>query len=440
MAIGINLGDEYNEPVLGTKPTFDMGDLVADEDYRYKGKGFNYKLPLGFPPFDIALGGGLPLGGAIIEVWGEESHGKTTLTYRACKRVTDMHGYVTWIDNESSYDEGWATVQGLNVQAVIPYRPPYMEKAIEIIIGDVNKYKEKFLPWTMHSGRGSWKPTKEQAEAAGTGVTDVEGVKEWMTKNAPPHVIVWDTIANCPVKTVVEGQEFGGGMALRARLIKSFITRFQVAAEGCEKLALILINQVIENIGDQWNPLTTPGGRGLRHGKHLSIFVKKSGGEKDEHNFASTNYVTLSLTKNKVTPVIGSFPIVFSKSKGFIGATSLLEYLMFTKWFRDSGSWKKFDMPIFDEEGEMTGEFEEKGIQRGTFYKLVEDEPKVMDYLCSVIKDQFVEKFPFNKALRETDVEAVLYACRNEETSMPEEGEESVFQEPKVQVPEPEED
>ena len=131
-----------------------------------------------------------------------------------------------------------------------------MEKAIQIILDDITRYKSTFLPWLLDEGRTKWKPTKEQCDAAGS--SNYEEVKAYMLEDAPPHIIAWDTIANSPVKTQVEGEEFGGGMAYRARLIKSFIGRYQVAVEGCEKISLILINQVIDNIGDQWNPITTP--------------------------------------------------------------------------------------------------------------------------------------------------------------------------------------
>ena len=74
--------------------------------------------------------------------------------------------------------------------------------------------------------------------------------------------------------------------------------------DGCNKLCMIVVNQVIDNLGDQYNPITTPGGRGLRHGKHLALYVKKSGGgERDEHGFTSTQFVFIALTKNKVSPV-----------------------------------------------------------------------------------------------------------------------------------------
>lgn len=189
----------------------DIGKLVSDESYQYKGKGFSHKLPSGIPTLDIALGGGLPLDGSIVEIWGEEGHGKTTLSYRLCKRCTDDKGYVTWIDDEVSYDEGWASVQGVDTKRIIPYRPPYMEKTNDIIIGDIKKYKENFLPWLVDP---KWKPSQEQAQAAGLGVSNVEGIKSYMEENAPPHIIVWDSLAASPVKSVAEeAAEYSSGMA-----------------------------------------------------------------------------------------------------------------------------------------------------------------------------------------------------------------------------------
>ena len=403
---------------------FDISGLVSNQDYLYKGGGFSNKLPSGIITLDAALAGGFPLNGSIVEIYGEESHGKTTLSYRLCRKCTDTpNGYVTWIDSETSYSTEWAAIQGVNTEKVIPYRPPYMEAAMNIIIDDIKLYKERYLPWLVES---KWKPSAAQAQAAGVGVTNVEAIKQYMEEVAPPHIIVWDSLAASPVKSVAEeNSEYSAGMAYRARLIKSFLSRYQVSVIGCDKIGMILINQVIDNIGDMYGPaFTTPGGRGLRHGKHLSIYVKKSGsGEKDADNFKATDYVMISLTKNKVTPVIASFPVIFSKSRGFIGATSVLEYLWNIQWFRSAGSWKKFDYIKTDPDtGEILSE-EEISIQRGTFYDTIEKRPELFSYLCEQIKAQLVEKFPSNQSLKDMDMQAIMHACITETSAMPDEEE-----------------
>ena len=293
---------------------------------------------------------------------------------------------------------------------------------MDIIINDIKLYKERYLPWLIDP---KWKPSTSDAQKAETGVTNIAAIREYMEKNAPPHIIVWDSLAASPVKSVAEeNSEYSSGMAYRARLIKSFLSRYQVAVIGCEKIGMILINQVIDNIGDMYGPaFTTPGGRGLRHGKHLAIYVKKSGsGEKDADNFKATDYVMISLTKNKVTPVIASFPVIFSKSRGFIGATSVLEYLWNIQWFRSAGSWKKFDYNKVDPDtGELTTE--EISIQRGSFYDLIEKRPELFTYLCEQIKEQLVTKFPSNQSLKDMDMNSIIQACLNESSAMPDEKE-----------------
>lgn len=188
-------------------------ELVSSKEYLYDGAGFSEKLPTGIVTLDIALAGGIPLNGSIIEIYGEESHGKTTLSYRLCKKCTDQeYGYVTWVDSEVSYDDEWASIQGLDVNKVIPYRPPYAEAAMNLIIDDIKIYKEKYLPWLVDP---KWRPSKAEAAAAGLGVSDIEGVKKYMESVAPPHMIVWDSLAASPVKSVAEdGAVFSEGMAL----------------------------------------------------------------------------------------------------------------------------------------------------------------------------------------------------------------------------------
>lgn len=395
--------------------------LVVDETNRYKGNGFDHKLPTGIVTLDLALAGGTPLCGSVIEIYGEESHGKTTMSYRICKKCTDDPlGYVTWVDSENSYDDEWARVQGMNPDKVIAYRPPFMESAMNIIIDDIKAYKSKFLPWLDDK---EWKPTTTEAELAGVGVRDVESIKKYMEDHAPVHMIVWDSLAAAPVKSVAEdGSAFDQGMAYRARLIKMFLSRYQVNVVGCNKVSMILINQVIDNIGSYTGGVTTPGGRGLRHSKHLSIYMKKSGGEKDAENFKMTDYTIISITKNKVTPIITSLPVIFSKSRGFLGATSLYEYLANTRWFRNAGSWKKFDYEYVDKE---TGEFktEEISFQTRNFYSLMEQRPELFLYLCEVVRIKFLEKFPFCSSLKSTDVSSIVDACLAESNSMPNENE-----------------
>jgi recombination protein RecA len=401
----------------------DMEKLIQ-KDLIYKGNGFTNKLPSGIITLDIALGGGIPLNGSIIELYGEESAGKTTVAYRFCRRCTkNEKGYVTWVDSELSYDSSWAIIQGVDIEKLIPYRPPYMEAANNIILEDIRRYKETYLPWLVND---KWSPNSELASEAGTKTSDIEGVKKYMIENSPPHLIVWDSLAASPVKSVAEeGADFASGMSYRARLIKSFLSRYSVSVVGCDKIGLIIINQVIDDIGSYGGGITTPGGRGLRHGKHLSIYIKKLGsGEKDKDQFTVTDYVKLSITKNKVTPIIASFPIIFSKSKGYIGATALLEYLIDIKWFKDAGSWKKFTYENLDK---STGEIkrEELSIQRGTFYKLIAQRPEIFVYLCNVVKDMFVSKFPMNKSLQNINIENIISSCLEESTAIPTEEETS---------------
>jgi len=401
--------------------SIDLEKLIVDSKSVYHGNGFSHRLSSGIATLDLALGGGIPLDGSIIEIWGEESHGKTTISYRFCKKCTDLGGYVTWIDSEQSFDRGWAATQGVDPDSIIPYRPPYMEKANEIILSDIEMYKSTYLPWLVDP---KWKPTYEDAQRSGYGVSQVEEIKSWMSENSPPHILVWDSLAASPVKTQVEGNDFGQGMAYRARLIKAFLSRYMVAVVDCPKIGMILINQVIDTMGGLYEPaITTPGGRGLRHGKHLSLYLKKSGsGERDAENYRITDYIIVSIVKNKVTPVVASFPVIFSKSRGFIGATSVLEYLRLNKWFRDAGSWKKF---IYEKVDPDTGEItsEEISFQLSKFYDLIEQRPEIFEYLCNVILKSLREKFPTNVALDSVDVKSVVEACMSETTAVPDEEE-----------------
>jgi hypothetical protein len=86
-----------------------------------------------------------------------------------------------------------------------------MEAAMDIIINDIKLYKERYLPWLVDP---KWKPSTADAQKAEVGVTNIAAIKEYMEKNAPPHIIVWDSLAASPVKSVAEeNSEYSSGMA-----------------------------------------------------------------------------------------------------------------------------------------------------------------------------------------------------------------------------------
>ena len=89
------------------------------------------------------------------------------------------------------------------------------------------------------------------------------------------------------------------------------------------------------------------------------------------------------------------------------------------QWFRNAGSWKKFDYVKTDPETGEVLETEEISIQRGTFYDLIEKRPEIFTYLCEQIKAQLVQKFPSNQSLKDMDVNAIIQACMTESSAMP---------------------
>lgn len=403
---------------------FDINELLINDDNfnLYKGGGFTNKLSTGILTLDIALGGGIPFNGALLHLFGAESAGKTSLAYRLCKKVTDNNGYVTWVDSETSYDPVWAQIQGLKPNLTLGYRPLCKEHCIKLILNDIKKYKSKFLPWLLDS---KWQPTKEQAEEAKTGVRDIEGIKNYMIKNAPYHTIVWDSIAAAPLKAQIDEEaEFSQGMMFEARLHKTFLKMYASSVIGCDKINFIILNQVIDNVGSYAGGVTFTGGHSLAHMIHLNILVQKHGrGEQDNDGVTTTDYVTLKVIKNKITPVtMIAFPVIFSKSRGFIGITSLLEYLLSIDFFQGKG-WKKFIYRKIDKEtGEVLSE-EEINFQYSKFYQLMLDRPELLEYLCEKVKEKFMERFPKTVSLTSSNIHDIVESCLNEENATPNEEE-----------------
>lgn len=391
----------------------ELSSLILNNNFLYRGEKPIAKLPTGFITLDIALGGGIPYDGNIIHCFGLESNGKSSFATLLCKATVNHNGYVTWIDSENSADPEWMSIQGLDPSQVIIYRPTYKEECMSTIIEDIKCYRRNYLPWLEDP---NWKPSPEIAEMSGFGVSKVSEIKGWMTDNAPYHTLVWDSISASPMKAQLEDDPFKNGMMAEARLHKQFLRiLFSYMAE-LSHCNIIILNQAVDDI-DAYRPdITYNGGHALSHAMALNFKIKKHGkGTQSDIGSTINDYTTITIMKNKVSPVSGIvLPINFDKSKGFLPISSVYEYLNSINFFKGT-SWKKFTYaPVNEETMELDKDcMEEISFQPKTLPKKLHDNPNYLLYLALKVRDCFTEQFPNTASLKSNLTTITRYALEH---------------------------
>jgi recombination protein RecA len=214
-------------------------------------------IPTGSVGLDIALGvGGLPRG-RVIEIYGPESSGKTTLTLHAIAEAQRAGGVCAFIDAEHALDVGYARKLGVRIEDLLVSQPDHGEQALEIA--------DKLV---------------------GTGAIDM---------------IAIDSVAALVPKAEIEGEMGDAHMGLQARLMSQALRKL-TAATARNNTAVVFINQLRQKIGVVYgNPETTTGGNALKFYASVRLDIRKIGVIKNGEQVVG-NRARVKVVKNKVAP------------------------------------------------------------------------------------------------------------------------------------------
>ncbi len=214
-------------------------------------------IPTGSVGLDLALGvGGLPRG-RVIEIYGPESSGKTTLTLQAIAQAQRAGGVCAFIDAEHALDVGYARKLGVRIEDLLVSQPDHGEQALEI--------SDKLV---------------------GTGAVDL---------------IVIDSVAALVPKAEIEGEMGDAHMGLQARLMSQALRKL-TAATARNNTAVVFINQLRQKIGVVYgNPETTTGGNALKFYASVRLDIRKIGTVKNGDQVIG-NRARVKVVKNKVAP------------------------------------------------------------------------------------------------------------------------------------------
>jgi recombination protein RecA len=315
--------------------------LTMDKLEKSFGKGIVMKLsdsaitdipviPTGSLGLDIALGvGGLPRG-RIIEIYGPESSGKTTLALHVIAEAQKLGGMAAFVDAEHAFDRFYAEKLGIDTENLLVSQPDNGEQALEIA--------------------------------------------ENLIRSGAIDVIVIDSVAALVPRAEIEGEMGDSKMGLQARLMSQAMRKL-TAAISKTHCVCIFINQLREKIGVMFgNPETTTGGNALKFYASIRIDIRRIGQLKDGNDITG-NRVKVKVAKNKVAPPFKTCEFDITYGQGISKAGEILDMGAELGIIQKSGSWFSYD-------GDKLGQ------GRDSVKALLEDNPELLDKIEAKILEK----------------------------------------------------
>jgi len=288
-------------------------DVKADVD----------SIPTGALTLDVALGiGGLPRG-RVVEIFGPEASGKTTLTLSVIREAQKKGGVAAFIDAEHAFDSTYAKVIGVNLDDLLISQPDTGEQALEIA--------------------------------------------ETLVRSNAVDIVVIDSVAALTPRAEIEGEMGDAHVGLQARLMSQALRKL-TAAISKSRTCVIFINQLREKIGVMFgSPETTPGGRALKFYASVRLDLRRIQTLKSGDSVIG-NRVRARVVKNKIAPPFREAEFETLHNEGIAKVGTIIDAALNLEILQKSGTWISF-------------KDEKIGQGRDAAIKLLKEKPKLQDEL-----------------------------------------------------------
>lgn len=293
-------------------------------------------IPTGSISLDLALGGGIPKG-RVVEIYGPESSGKTTLSLHIVAEAQKMGGQAAFVDAEHALDPEYARKIGVDVDNLLISQPDSGEQALEIT--------------------------------------------ETLVRSNAVDIVVVDSVAALTPRAEIEGEMGDVHMGLQARLMSQALRKL-TAAIAKSKTTVIFINQIRMKIGIMFgNPETTPGGNALKFYSSVRLEIRNAGkievGVNDTKQVVG-NRVRVKVVKNKVAPPFrtAEFDIMYNRGISYSG--DLMDTAVKYEFIRKQGAFYSYgDLKLGQ------GRENVKGFLEGNTKVLKELEKKIKEQIAA---------------------------------------------------------
>lgn len=283
-------------------------------------------IPTGSISLDIALGGGLPKG-RIIEIYGPESSGKTTLALHAIAEVQRQGGTAAFIDAEHALDPQYAKRLGVQVDNLLISQPDNGEQALEIT--------------------------------------------ETLVRSSAVDLVVVDSVAALVPRAEIEGDMGDSHMGLQARLMSQALRKL-TGVINRSKTTVIFINQIRMKIGVMFgNPETTTGGNALKFYASVRMDIRRVSQIKQGDEVIG-NHCRVKVVKNKIAPPFRQAEFDIMYNKGISRSGDVLDLAVDQNIIEKSGAWFSYNDAKIGQGREATK-------------KYLEDNPKVMEEVAKKV-------------------------------------------------------
>ena len=308
------------DKTYGKGTVMKMGDAVAEEIE---------SISSGSLTLDYALGvGGYPKG-RVIEIYGPESSGKTTLTLHAIAECQKAGGIAAFIDAEHAFDRFYAQNLGVDIDNLIISQPDNGEQALEIA--------------------------------------------DNLIRSGAIDIVVIDSVAALTPKSEIEGEMGDSKMGLHARLMSQALRKLTATIHKTN-CTVVFINQLREKIGVMFgNPETTTGGNALKFYASVRLDIRRSTQIKNSAGNVLGNKTRVKVVKNKVAPPfkLAEFDIMYGEGVSKVG--EILDIAVENEIIKKSGSWFSYDDTKL-------------GQGRDAVKNIIKDNPELMEELEEKIK------------------------------------------------------